>query len=202
MIGKLNGKIDSIFQDHLIIDVGGVGYKVSCSSKTLGKLEVGTATSLFIETHVREDNIQLFGFPNNQEKHVFLLLTTVKGVGTKVALSILSALSPDQISNSIAANDKSTYKSLPGVGPKLWERIIIELKDKVIGSTYSVDSSPAGKINANSEQGSISQDAISALANLGINKTDAYRAVYEVLNSEPNININDLIRKSLKQFAK
>ncbi|MCC2646840.1 MAG: ruvA [Rickettsiaceae bacterium] len=202
MIGKLNGKIDSIFQDYLIIDVGGVGYKVSCSGKTLGKLEVGTAASLLIETHVREDNIQLFGFSNISEKQIFLLLTTVKGVGTKVALSVLSALSPEQISNAIAANDKSTYKSLPGVGPKIWERVIIELKDKVMGAAYTVDSGVVSKLGTKIEQTSISQDAISALANLGINKADAYRVVQEVIHNEPEININDLIRKSLKQFAR
>jgi holliday junction DNA helicase RuvA len=202
MIGKLSGKIDSIFQDYLILDVSGVGYKVSCSGKTLSRLEVGNAISLLIETHVREDNIQLFGFASPSEKQLFLMLTTVKGVGTKVALSILSAFSPEQLSNAIAAQDKTTYKSLPGVGPKIWERVIIELKDKVIGGVYSQETMTLNKSAFSETQSSLSGDAISALANLGINKADAYRAVHEVLHKEPEININDLIRKSLKQFAK
>ncbi len=201
MIGKLKGNIDSIFVDHLILDVAGVGYIIFCSSKTLGKLEVGTSISLLIETHVREDHIHLYGFMTLVEKQLFLLLTTVKGVGNKVSLSMLSAFTPEQIINCIAINDKMAYKSLPGVGPKIWERIIIELKDKVVGSSvYSqVFSHNTGVRDINT---SISQDAISALVNLGINKADSYQIVCNVLASEPEININDLIKKSLKQLAK
>lgn len=203
MIGKLSGKVDSVFTDYLIIDVGGVGYKVSCSGKTLAKLEASQIVSLLIETHVREDNIQLFGFINTAEKQMFLLLTTVKGIGTKVALGILSNFSPEQVSQAIAANDKTAYKALPGVGLKTWERVIIELKDKVVGTVYSQNGTTNTKINAdNDKNAGLTNDAISALTNLGIQKHEAYRVVQELVSNEPEVSLSNLIRQALKKFAR
>ena len=120
MIRKLKGQIDTIDSDSIIIDVGGVGYGVFCSANTLRNLPAkGESTSLYIETHVREDHIHLFGFSTTDEKETFQTITKVSGVGVKVALAILSVLSPGQLANAIAAKYKSSFKTVSGVGPKL-----------------------------------------------------------------------------------
>ena len=132
MIAKLTGRIDEIDGDSLVIDVGGVGYLVFCSNTTINVLSTqGDIVSLFIETHVREDHIHLFGFADPIEQKWFRLLTTVQGVGTKVALAMLSAAQPNILSSAIAAGDKTVITSAPGVGPKLAARIISELRDKI-----------------------------------------------------------------------
>ena len=131
MIGKLKGIIDSYGEDHIIVDVNGVGYVVHCSARTLQALPAqGEPVSLAIETHVREDQIRLFGFTSDIEREWFRLLQTVQGVGTKVALSILSTLKPAELASAIAMRDKATVARTPGVGPKVAERVVTELKDK------------------------------------------------------------------------
>src|SRR3954463_16433095 len=131
MIGKLRGTIDSYGEDHVIVDVGGVGYVVHCSAHTLQRLpSVGEPVVVSIETHVREDQIRLFGFLSDVEREWFRLLQTVQGVGTKVALSILSTLTPADLASAIALRDKATITRAPGVGPKVAERVVTELKDK------------------------------------------------------------------------
>lgn len=214
MIGKLKGIVDDIFNDHLIIDVNGVGYKIFCSGKTLNKFSTNDSISLLIETYVREDNIQLFGFAKAVEKQFFLLLITVKGIGTKVALGILSVLNPEQLCNVIIANDKTIYKNLPGVGLKTWERIIIELKDKVLSKDFKDKDYHLSSMNDKEQSmhnsivtdantlNEMSSDAVSALVNLGINKIEAYSAINDILKNEPNISLNQLITSSLKLFAK
>src|SRR6058998_4340355 len=131
MIGKLKGLIDSYGEDYVILDVGGVGYQVHCSSRTLQALpSPGEAAVLSIETYVREDQIKLFGFRTDAEREWFRLLQTVQGVGAKVALSVLGTLKPADLASAIAMRDKSMVARSPGVGPKVAERIVTELKDK------------------------------------------------------------------------
>ena len=131
MIGKLKGIIDSYGEDFVILDVGGVGYQVHCSARTLQELPAsGEPAVLAIETHVREDQIRLFGFTSDVEREWFRLLQTVQGVGAKVALSVLGTLKPGELASAIAMRDKAMVERTPGVGPKVAERIVTELKDK------------------------------------------------------------------------
>ncbi|MFD1333365.1 Holliday junction branch migration protein RuvA, partial [Methylopila musalis] len=130
MIGKLTGKVDSVGLDWAIIDVGGVGYVVHCSTRTLSRLKAGETARLSIETHVREDRIQLFGFMSDLEREWFRLLNTVQGVGTKVALGVLSVLEAPDLATAIALQDKAAISRAPGVGPRVAARIAAELKDK------------------------------------------------------------------------
>ncbi len=131
MIGKLKGVIEAYGEDFVILDVHGVGYRVHCSTRTLQALPAaGEAASLSIETHVREDQIRLFGFTSDVEREWFRLLQTVQGVGAKVALAILGAMKPGEIASAIAMGDKTAIRRAPGVGPKVAERLVIELKDK------------------------------------------------------------------------
>src|SRR5471030_2285742 len=131
MIGKLKGVIDSYGEDFIVLDVQGVGYLVHCSARTLQALPApGQAATLSIETYVREDQIKLFGFLSDAERQWFRLLQTVQGVGAKVALAVLSTLPPSELANAIALRDKAAVARTPGVGPKVAERIVTELKDK------------------------------------------------------------------------
>jgi Holliday junction DNA helicase RuvA len=177
MIAKLRGLIDSTAEDHAVIDVGGVGYLVFCSTKTLSRLpRPGEAASLVIETHVREDHIHLYGFVDAAEREWFRLLLTVQGVGSKVALAILSVLSPEELSRAIAAADKAMVSRASGVGPKLAVRLLTELKDKAAGiSLGPVQAAPAGG-GAPLASGAL-EDAISALVNLGYRRIEAHGAV-------------------------
>src|SRR5205809_2162771 len=132
MIGKLKGVIDSYGEDFIVLDVNGVGYLVHCSTRTMQALPApGEAATLSIETYVREDQIKLFGFLSDHEREWFRLLQTVQGVGAKVALAVLGTLKPAELANAIAMRDKATVSRSPGVGNKVAERIVTELKDKV-----------------------------------------------------------------------
>lgn len=210
MIAKLRGIIDSIGEDWCIIDVNGVGYLVSASSKTLGKMQIGQDMTLLTEMVVREDSISLFGFADAWEKEWFNTLTKVQGVGSKVCLSILSVLTPSQLSQAIGAQDKSSFCRASGVGPKLAARIVTELKDKIVTIPIS---SNLGEMLPNDEPQPVaisdtnidytkSEDAISALVNLGYQRLEAYRVVSKILNDNPDSNVSTLIRLSLKEFAK
>ena len=210
MIAKLKGIIDTIGDDYCLIDVNGVGYLVSASSKTLGKLNTGIETSLLTEMIVREDSISLFGFADAWEKEWFNTLTKVQGVGAKVCLSILSVLSPSQLAQAISAQDKTSFCRASGVGPKLAARIVTELKDKIV--TIPVTSNSVNTISEdtdvplipiiNNDDYSKSDDVISALVNLGYQKIEAYRTVSKVISENPDANVPTLIRLSLKEFAK
>ncbi|WP_341747724.1 Holliday junction branch migration protein RuvA [Candidatus Tisiphia endosymbiont of Dascillus cervinus] len=194
MIGKLKGKIDACFNDYVIIDVSGVGYLVYCSSKTLNKLVVNEFCQLFIETHVREDHINLYGFLSLEEKAFFNLLQSVNGIGTRMALAILSNLSPEQIQSAIARRDKEAFKAISGVGLKLAERIIIELKDKALTNftnNLTMD-------NNDTELAKISSDATLVLTSLGIGKTEAQNLVQGIIAENSNLSINELIKLALK----
>jgi len=205
MIAKLKGLVDTVGEDFCVLDVNGVGYLVFCSGRTLGNLPgVGEAALLMIETHVREDHIHLFGFSSELEKDWFKLLQTVQGVGAKVALAILSVIAIDELSNSIAAQDKTIVGRASGVGPKLATRIITELKDKVakfILPSSNVEMRPGGTL-AQSIDGTAVQDAVSGLVNLGYRQTEAYMAVSAAARSKEDASVADLIRLGLKELNK
>ena len=202
MIAKLRGILDSVGDGFLILDVNGVGYRVFCSAKTQMKMPAkGQAAALLIETQVREDHIHLFGFADAAEKGWFSLLTTVQGVGAKVALAILSVLSADELSLAIASGDSKALTRAPGVGPKLAVRIVTELKGK-IGTAFSATGTdtPAGDIVQ--AQSSAVNDAISALVNLGYARMDASVAVAKSFKKRgESAKVDELIRDALKEFA-
>ncbi len=204
MIGKLKGVVDSFGEDWVIVDVGGVGYHVNCSAKTLGNLPpAGEAISLAIETYVREDQIRLFGFAAELEREWFRLLLTVQGVGTKVALAILSVLSASDLANAVALQDKAVVSQAPGVGPKVAQRIVSELKDKAPAfvPTDGAGADLATAIAANT--GTAVTDAISALTNLGYGQTQAAPAVgLAVKEAGDDAPAEVLIRLALKELAR
>lgn len=196
MIGKLKGQIDSVYDDHVIIDVNNVGYLVFCSGKTLSKLSSGEYGELLIETHVREDHIHLYGFANQEEKTTFSILQSVKGVGTRMALNILSHLAPGEIAFALSTEDKVVFNAVSGVGKKLAERIITELKDKFVSINGIVAAKP-DKNQSVSQNATTAHDAMTALINLGVSKIDAQNRVSAILNNSPDITINALIRLAL-----
>jgi Holliday junction DNA helicase RuvA len=179
MIGKLKGIIESYGEDSVVVDVNGVGYVVHCSARTLQALPaIGEAATLSIETHVREDQIRLFGFASDLEREWFRLLQTVQGVGTRVALSVLGTLKPADLANAIAMRDKGSIARAPGVGPKVAERICTELKDKAPAYT-SIDPAVirlSGAVDEKRAPQPVS-DAISALINLGYGQPQAAAAI-------------------------
>lgn len=200
MIGKLKGLIDAILNDHIIIDVGGVGYIVSCSARALNSMpNIGEKISLLIETHVREDNISLFGFIDQEERQWFKILITVKGVGTKLALAILSHLNPAMIAGSISIKDKNAFKHISGVGPKLADRIFTELKDK---SNDFLCANPKVLHMSNQKNNDMIDDAISALFNLGYNRMESHQVVNNIINKNQDITLSELIRFALKELVK
>jgi Holliday junction DNA helicase RuvA len=205
MIGKLKGTLDSYGEDFVIVDVHGVGYLVHCSARTLQSLPPqGEAVTLAIETHVREDQIKLFGFTSDLEREWFRLLQTVQGVGTKVALSILSTLKPAELAEAIALRDKAAITRSPGVGPKVGERIVTELKDKA--PAYA-DIDPAimklsGDIDDRRAPRPIS-DAVSALVNLGYGQPQAAAAIAAASREAgEGAEVKTLIRLGLKELGK
>jgi holliday junction DNA helicase RuvA len=205
MIGKLKGVIDSYGEDCVILDVNGVGYQVHCSARTLQELpRVGGPATLAIETYVREDQIRLFGFSTNIEREWFRLLQTVQGVGAKVALSVLGTLQPSELASAIAMRDRAMVARAPGVGPKVAERIVTELKDK---APAFADIDPAlvqlsGALDEKRAPQPIS-DAVSALINLGYAQPLAAAAVAAAARSAGDAaEVKTLIRLGLKELAK
>lgn len=203
MIAKLKGILDSTGDGFLILDVNGVGYRVFCSNKTLAKMPpAGQAASLLIETQVREDHIHLFGFADAVEKGWFSLLTTVQGVGAKVALAILSVLNAEELSMAVMSGDSKSVTRANGVGPKLAVRIVTELKGKTGNFDTAGASGIVGDVSTDGEQGSAVGDAVSALVNLGYVRMDAAMAVNKALkNRGAQASVSDLIRDALKEFA-
>ncbi|MGJ4901327.1 Holliday junction branch migration protein RuvA [Bradyrhizobium sp. HKCCYLS2058] len=205
MIGKLKGLIDSYAEDFVILDVGGVGYQVHCSARTLQALpSPGEAATLSIETYVREDQIKLFGFRSDVEREWFRLLQTVQGVGAKVALAVLGTLPPADLANAIALRDKAAVARTPGVGPKVAERIVTELKDK---APAFADVDPgvvrlSGAIEESRAPQPIA-DAISALINLGYGQPQAAAAIAAASRTAGDkAETAQLIRLGLKELAK
>ena len=205
MIGKLTGTIDSVGEDFVVLDVHGVGYLVYCSARTLNELPaVGKAAALAIETHVREDQIRLFGFLSAAEREWFRLLQTVQGVGAKVALAILSTLRATDLATAIAMRDKAAITRAPGVGPKVAERIVTELKDKS-PALAAVDPAVvrlSGALEDRRVPGPV-PDAISALVNLGYGQPQAMAAISAaVRDAGEGADTARLIRLGLKELAK
>lgn len=200
MIAKLTGILDVLSDTSLVLDVNGVGYLVSCSSRTLGSLGAkGDRVVLFIETVMRAESLQLYGFGTQEEQACFRLLITVQGVGMRMALALLSALSSSEIHQAIAAQDKATLTRADGVGPKLASRIVTELKDKIptsvafASNVYTHPSSLAPSL----------EEAVSALVNLGYRRLEAVTAVSKAQQhlgeAAP---LNDLIRQGLSLLAR
>jgi len=205
MIGKLKGLIDSYGEDFIVLDVNGVGYLVQCSARTLQELPgVGQPVTLSIETYVREDQIRLFGFRTDVEREWFRLLQTVQGVGAKVALSVLGTLKPADLASAIAMRDRAMVARTPGVGPKVAERIVTELKDK---APAFADLDPAViRLSGAIEDRRAPQpvvDAVSALVNLGYGQPQAAAAVAAAARSAgEGVDTARLIRLGLKELAK
>jgi Holliday junction DNA helicase RuvA len=205
MIGKLKGIVDSYGDDFVILDVGGVGYQVQCSARTLQELPArGQPATLAIETYVREDQIRLFGFMTDTEREWFRLLQTVQGVGAKVALSILGTLKPGELASAIALRDKAMVARSPGVGPKVAERIVTELKDK---APAHAELDPAlvrlsGALDDRRAPQPIA-DAVSALVNLGYGQPQAAAAIAAAAREAgEGADVSRLIRAGLKELAK
>jgi Holliday junction DNA helicase RuvA len=208
MIGKLRGLVDAVGADHAIIDVGGVGYEVACSSRTLSALPApGDAVTLSIETHVREDAIKLYGFLSEAERGWFRLLQSVQGVGAKVALSILSTLDVGQLANAIALQDRSMVTRAPGVGPKVALRIVNELRDKApplaLVTMQVAGPSQVNGVKNSSAAPSPAAEAVSALVNLGYAPLQANAAISAAMTKAGDAaRTEDLIRLGLKDLAR
>ncbi|TWI34404.1 Holliday junction branch migration protein RuvA [Paracoccus sulfuroxidans] len=224
MIGRIAGVILHRAQDHVLIDVRGVGYIVHVNERTAATLPpVGQAAALYTELLVREDLLQLFGFTTLIEKEWHRLLTSVQGVGSKVAMAILGTLGPDALARALALGDWSTVRKAPGVGPKLAQRIVMELKDKApaimaLGGALTVDPGPMPVVDvgdapeapapapkpsraAQASAASASADALSALSNLGYAPSEAAAAVAEAAGAEPGATTPALIRAALRLLA-
>ncbi|WP_296993441.1 Holliday junction branch migration protein RuvA [Thalassospira sp. UBA1131] len=230
MIAKLRGIVDFIGEDSVILDVNGVGYLVFASRRTLSMLPAkGGDAGLMIETHVREDHIHLYGFADNAEKQWFSLLTTVQGVGAKVALALLSVLTPTDLLRALAAQDTTALCRAPGIGPKVATRIVGELKDKAaklnLGPVAAPaapaveDAKPAAKTKKSAkatkdvsidtapaepvvDDSVVLADAVSALVNLGYGRSEAFGAVGKAAQQAgDDKSIDTLIRLGLKELS-
>ncbi len=215
MIGKLTGVLDSLGEECALIDVGGVGYEVYCSARTLARLpEPGGAVSLYVETVLRQDFLRLYGFQRLYEKHWFVHLQSVQGVGARVALAILDVLEPAALQQAVAMQDKSAFVRAAGVGPKLAARLVAELKDRpppspplasLEAGAYTRPTSgdaPAPVRTEGLKDILLRNDAISALVNLGYNEVRAGQAVaaaYARFSEDPPVDV--LIKEALKELA-
>ena len=205
MIGKLKGVIDSYGEDSVIVDVSGVGYEVHCSARTLQALPApGEAATLSIETYVREDVIKLYGFASDAERRWFRLLQTVQGVGAKVALAVLGTLKPSDLATAVAMRDKAMVARSPGVGPKVAERIVTELKDKA-PALADIDPAAvhlAGSLDEKRAPKPVA-DAVSALVNLGYGQPQAAAAIAAASRAAgEGADTATLIRQGLKELAR
>lgn len=204
MIGKLKGTIDEIAGDYVLVDVHGVCYVAFCSTRTLGGIgSKGEVVTLFIETYVREDQLKLFGFATELEREWFKLLQSVQGVGAKVALAILSTLSASDLANAIALQDKAMVARAPGIGPKVAQRIVTELKNKapVLGGIDAPDMGLKQELGEGVASAPVA-DAVSALCNLGYSREQAATAVgAAVRDAGEDADSAKLIRLGLKELA-
>lgn len=210
MISHLKGVVEKILDNAIIMDVNGVGYRVLCSSRTIASASSFAGTEslmhIFTELIVREDSWTLYGFISEAERLWFNKLTSVQGVGGKAAMSILSALSNDEIYNAFLNADRSAFSRAEGVGPKLASRIVAELKDKVVGkidlSKFSLTSSIQESLvgNLTSEISGVVEDVVSALVNLGYQKSDIYR-IMSSIKIEEDVVFDDLLRQVLKKIS-
>ena len=206
MIGKLRGKVDAIGESFLIVDVNGVGYEVQASSRTLRNLKIGEDVSLTIDTHVREDAIRLFGFASELERSWFRTLQTVQGVGAKVALALLGTLSPQELAQAIALADWASVEEAPGIGKKLAQRIVAELRDKAPALSLAglhVPGSAGNGGGASPPRGNAAAEAMSALTNLGYPPVQASGAIAAAVKElGEDAETAKLIRRGLKELAR
>jgi len=206
MIAKLRGLVDSVGQDNAVLDVSGVGYLVFASKRTLSALPPpGDVAALLIDTHVREDHIHLYGFLEAAERDWFGLLCTVQGVGARVALAILSVLPPERLVQAVAAQDKAALTQASGVGPKVAGRIVTELKDKAGSIALGAMAGALGDAAGGTvvvPSGGVSEDAVSALVNLGYRRVEAFGAVARAAGQlGGDASVESLIRVGLKELA-
>jgi Holliday junction DNA helicase RuvA len=203
MIGKLTGRLDSIALNAVIVDVGGVGYEVTVGARTLTSLPaVGETVTFAIDTHVREDEIRLFGFATEHERAWFRTLQTVQGVGARIALAVLGALSGAELANAVALQDKGQVTRAPGVGPKVAARIVVELKDKMPSLAPALRPSGGLAPVAALPEGLAARDAVSALTNLGYAHGEAAAAVSAAIGKVGReARAEELIRLGLKELA-
>ncbi len=208
MIGKLRGKVDAVGESHLVIDVNGVGYEVQASAKTLRNLKAGDEVALTIDTHVREDAIKLFGFQSEVERGWFRQLQSIQGVGAKSALAVLGVLAPADLATAIALGNWAAVEEAPGVGKKLAQRIVAELKDKapalsVAGLHIGADAGRAAHATGSPPAGHSAAEAISALTNLGYNPQQASHAIaVAVQEFGAGADTARLIKRGLKELAR
>lgn len=208
MIGQLRGKVDAIGEAHAIIDVGGVGYEVQLSTRTLRNLKLGEEVVLTIDTHVREDAIRLFGFKSEVERSWFRTLQNVQGVGSKVALGVLGVMSTQELANAVALGNFAAVEQAPGVGKKLAQRIVSELKDKapalsVAGLNVPQTAAGGASLPDVPVEGQAAAEAISALTNLGYNPAQATAAVAAAVTElGADADTAKLIRRGLKELAR
>jgi holliday junction DNA helicase RuvA len=200
MIGKLTGIVDVLAEDHVILDVGGVGYLVHCPTSTLARLSAGNTASLMIETRVTDETIRLYGFFGAEEREWFRLLQTVQNVGARVALNILSALSSRELERALALGDKAAMGRAQGVGPKLATRLVTELKDKA-PSMMLRGHAEEGVAAAIAPRGS-EADAAAALVKLGYSPGHAAEAIARVVRELGEAPVDVLIRESLKAMGR
>ncbi len=221
MIGKLTGRVDYVAEDHALIDTGGVGYVVFCSSRTLAGLAPGTVAALWTDLSVREDALTLYGFATVAEREWRRLLTSVQGVGDRVALAILGALGPEAVGRALALGDAATLRAAPGVGPKLAARIVNELRDRApavmaLGpaaerAAVPADATPDRPAAARrraappdpgaADAAAARADAMSALGNLGYGPAEAAGAVAAAAAADPDAAAPALIRAALRALA-
>jgi Holliday junction DNA helicase RuvA len=204
VIGKLKGLVDAVGEGHAIVDVNGVGYEVQASARTLRTLTLGQQVSLSIETHVREDAIRLYGFTSELERAWFRTLQTIQGVGSKVALAVLGTLSPQELANAIALQNWAAVEQSQGVGKKLAQRIVAELKDKAPALSVAGLSVPqTTKGGSAAPANDAVAEAISALTNLGYQPAQASQAVAAALQDlGDDADTPRLIRAGLKELAR
>lgn len=206
MIARLAGQVVEVAVDGVVLDVAGVGYMVSCSRRTLGKLPaVGGSATLHVEMRLRDELPHLYGFADRRERESFRLLTTVQGVGARVALAVLSALSPDELVNAILAGDKAQLSRADGVGPRLAARIAAELRERAapLGGGAALAAAGGGDSGDAGAAGGASADAISALVNLGYGRAEAFAAVSRASRSlTASAAVEALIPAALKELAK
>jgi Holliday junction DNA helicase RuvA len=204
MIGKLTGIVDSIDDDFLILDVNGVGYLVSCLKSNLAKIKLGEKIHLLIEMIVKEDQISLYGFSNTTERSWFKILQTIQGVGAKMAITILGSLTSDQLIAAILSEDYNSFKRITGIGPKIASRIVNELKNKENITSLS-DSSKyltRSQVKDHADKGNNNiMDALSALSNLGFNRSDTYKILTEISSANENISLEQLIKQGLAKLS-
>lgn len=204
MIGKLKGILDEAADDYVLVDVNGVCYVVHCSDRTIAHAgKIGDKVTLFIETYVREDQFKLFGFVSAFERDWFLLLQSVQGIGAKLALALLSKMSPGQLANAIALQDKGLLSKTPGVGPKAAERIVLELKNKLPKNLSDQGDATVYQELGDARALAPVAEAISGLTNLGYSRDQAANAISAVIKEVGEaVDTTKLIRLGLRHLSR